>query len=120
VVTTLILDNQLAPFYRGLDDFEEDWTEEDIRTALDEARDKDYAEDVKNSYTQRLKEERESGKKYGTPEEKAERARREAKAYLGAVECPICFLVRLFTFNDCIPVPCDTGLRNDALGLIHR
>jgi hypothetical protein len=58
IVTQLILDNQLAPFYRGLDDYEEDWTELDVRSALDTARDKDYEEDVKNSYTARLKEER--------------------------------------------------------------
>lgn len=93
VVSQLILDNQLAPFYRGLDDFEEEWTELDIRGALDAAREKDVQEDVKNSYTIRLKEERGGGKKWGSSQELAERARREDKAYLGAVECPICFLV---------------------------
>lgn len=93
VVTTLILDNELAPFYRGLDDFEEEWTEDDIRTALEQAREKDYAADVQNSFTQRLKEVRVGGKELGPPLDVAERERREAKAYLGAVECPICFLV---------------------------
>lgn len=97
VVTQLILDQQLAPFYRGLDDFEEDWTEREIRTALDETREKDFAEDVQNSFTQRLKEARSGGKRTdwaaAPAEDRAERIRREDKAYLGAVECPICFLV---------------------------
>ncbi|KIR53237.1 zf-C3HC4 type zinc finger protein [Cryptococcus gattii Ru294] len=106
-VTRLILDGKLAPFYRGLEDFEEDWTEEDIGRILTEMREKDYAEGVANSYTERLKEEREGGsslgnmtKKMGIHKnkelrkegEKEERERRERRAYLSAVECPICFL----------------------------
>ncbi|OWZ56877.1 zf-C3HC4 type zinc finger protein [Cryptococcus neoformans 125.91] len=107
VVTRLILDGKLAPFYRGLEDFEEDWTEEDIGRILTETREKDYAEGVANSYTERSKEEREGGssignvtKKIGIHKskelrregEKDERERRERRAYLNAVECPICFL----------------------------
>lgn len=97
VVCELILDNQLAPFYRGLDDFEEGWGEDDVKRELKEVREKDYDDDVDNSFTRRLKDERDPAikLKWGTPEEKAERARREARAYLGAVECPICFLVSL-------------------------
>lgn len=106
-VTRLILDGKLAPFYRGLEDFEEDWTEEDIGRILTEMREKDYAEGVANSCTERLKEEREGGsslgnmtKKMGIHKnkelrregEKEERERRERRAYLSAVECPICFL----------------------------
>lgn len=91
-----------------MEDFEEDWTEEDIGRILTEMREKDYAEGVANSYTERLKEEREGGsslgnmtKKMGIHKskelrkegEKEERERRERRAYLSAVECPICFLV---------------------------
>jgi hypothetical protein len=92
-VTGLILAGQLAPFYRGLDDYEPDWTEEDIKRELGAARDKDFAEDVQNSFTQRLKAEREGARAPPSAEEVEERERKEAKAYLGAVECPICFLV---------------------------
>ncbi|KIR96790.1 zf-C3HC4 type zinc finger protein [Cryptococcus deuterogattii 2001/935-1] len=106
-VTRLILHGKLAPFYRGLEDFEEDWTEEDIGRILTEMRERDYAEGVANSYTERLKEEREGGSSLGNmtkkmgihknkelrrEEEKEERERRERRAYLSAVECPICFL----------------------------
>nr|ODN81228.1 zf-C3HC4 type zinc finger protein [Cryptococcus depauperatus CBS 7841] len=102
--TRLILDGKLAPFYRGLEDYEEDWTEEDIGRILDEIREKDYAEGVANSFTVRLKEEREGGpnltKKIGMhkqkdsrkEEENVERERRERRAYKDAIECPICFL----------------------------
>lgn len=91
-----------------MEDFEEDWTEEDIGRILTETREKDYAEGVANSYTERAKEEREGGssignvtKKMGIHKskelrregEKEERERRERRAYLNAVECPICFLV---------------------------
>lgn len=94
-MTELILEAQLAPFYRGLDDFEEDWEESDIKRALDETREKDFEDDVNNSYTARLKVLREGGNPFPkeTPADKDEHDRREVKAYLGAVECPICFLV---------------------------
>ncbi|WVQ78004.1 hypothetical protein IAT38_000085 [Cryptococcus sp. DSM 104549] len=107
VVTKLIIDGQLAPFYRGLEDFEEDWTEDDIARVLSETRENDYEEGVANSYTERLKEERENAggiggvtKKIGINKskdsrralEKEEREKRERRAYLKAVECPICFL----------------------------
>ncbi|WWD15832.1 hypothetical protein CI109_100256 [Kwoniella shandongensis] len=106
-VTRLILDGKLAPFYRGLEDFEEDWTEEDIWRALSETRDKDVEDGVENSYTERVKEEKEGGsgmssvtKKIGIQrskqnrreEEKEERERREKQVYLNSLECPICFL----------------------------
>lgn len=97
VVCELILDQQLAPFYRGLDDFEESWTEDDVKRELKEVREKDYDDDVDNSFTRRLKDERDPAikAKWGSPDEVAERWHREARAYLGAVECPICFLVGL-------------------------
>lgn len=109
VVTKLILDGKLAPFYRGLEDYEEDWAEEDVARILEEVREKDYEEGVANSVTERIKEEREGttgvtgtvAKKMGIhrardakeKEDREERDRRERKAYLGATECPICFLV---------------------------
>ncbi|KAL7422283.1 SNF1-interacting protein [Cryptotrichosporon argae] len=107
-VIALILDNQLAPFYRGLEDYDDDWTEDDVGRVLADIREKDYADHVANSYTAKLKDEREGGagtvgsvtKKIGIhkareakeKEDKEERIRREKKAYLGSIECPICFL----------------------------
>ncbi|KAK8869892.1 hypothetical protein IAR55_000460 [Kwoniella newhampshirensis] len=107
VVTRLILDGKLAPFYRGLEDFEEDWTEEQVWRALTETREKDYEDGVENSFTEKLNEEREGGgaigsvaKKIGIQRskqnrregEKEERERKEKQVYLNSLECPICFL----------------------------
>lgn len=117
VVTKLILDERLAPFYRGLEDIEDDWTEDRVGELLAEIRDKDYEEDVPNSVTMRMKDERlgagHSGvggsvaKKIGIhksreakiAEEKEERSRREKKAYINATECPICFLVGIQDYS---------------------
>ncbi|ODO03370.1 zf-C3HC4 type zinc finger protein [Cryptococcus wingfieldii CBS 7118] len=107
VVTRQILDGKLAPFYRGLEDYEEDWTEDDIIRELNEQREKDYEEGVANSFTERLREEREGSggmgqvtKKIGINKgretrregEKEEREKREKRVYRNAIECPICFL----------------------------
>ncbi|WWC69535.1 uncharacterized protein I206_103477 [Kwoniella pini CBS 10737] len=107
-VTKLILQGKLAPFYRGLEDYEEEWSEEEIYKILTEMRENDYKENIENSYTEKLKEDREGNtstvgsvaKKIGInkqkllrkEEEKEERVKREKKAYRCAVECPICFL----------------------------
>ena len=99
------MSDRLAPFYRGLEDWEEEWTEEDVGRILGEVREKDYEEGVENSVVEMMKAEREGGgamvKKMGMnkakesrrEEEKEERERRERRAYIGATECPICFLV---------------------------
>jgi len=102
------MEARLAPFYRGLEDYDEDFTEESIGKILDELKEKDYEEGVANSVVEAMKAEREPTGTVGTvtkkikihrardtrlEEEKAERDKRERRAYLGAVECPICFLV---------------------------
>lgn len=108
IVTGLIMEAKLAPFYRGLEDVEEDWTEDDIAKVLTEVREQDFKEGVANSVTERLKEDREVATGIGSvtkkmihrnkdtrrEEESQERDKRERRAYIGAVECPICFLVR--------------------------
>ena len=91
VVTQLILEARIAPFYRGLEDYEEDFTEEDIGRLLNELREKDFEEDVQNTVTAALKAER-KGQRIRTPMDD-EKLDRERKAYMPAVECPICFLV---------------------------
>jgi len=103
------MEARLAPFYRGLEDYDEDYTEESIGKLLTELREKDFEEGVSNSVVEAMKAEREPASGIGSvtkkigihknrenrvEEEKAERDKRERRAYLGAVECPICFLVR--------------------------
>lgn len=110
VVTRLILEARLAPFYRGLEDYDEELSEGEIGRLLSEMKEKDLVDGVANSVTESLKLEREpSGavgsvkKKIGInrarenrlEEEKTERDKRERRAYIGALECPICFLVSL-------------------------
>jgi hypothetical protein len=123
-VTRLILEAKLAPFYRGIEDFEEDWTLDQISDEIDRIREKDYEESVANSVTERVKEERNpptssssgvgslakkvgasvkghsaknDGRSQREKEERAAQLDREKRAYLNATECPICFLVRLAT-----------------------
>jgi hypothetical protein len=110
VVSSLILEGRLAPFYRGLEDWEEDFNEDDVGRILDELREKDFEEGVANSVTELMKADREKAKgmssvankmgihkhvKDRLQDERAERDMREKRAYLGALECPICFLVSL-------------------------
>lgn len=119
-VTRLILEAKLAPFYRGIEDFEEDWTLDEISEEIEKIREKDYEEGVANSVTERIKEERAPAsastgtvgslaKKMGASvkghstkndarssrekEERAAQLDREKRAYLNSTECPICFLV---------------------------
>jgi hypothetical protein len=103
------MEARLAPFYRGLEDYDENYTEQSIGKLLDELKERDYEEGVANSVVEAMKAEREPTGAVGTvtkkikihrardtrlEEEKAERDKRERRAYLGAIECPICFLVR--------------------------
>lgn len=103
----------MAPFYRGLEDFEEDWSLDDIGKRVDELRETDLKEGVTNSVTERMKEERGGSaggvgsvaKKIGIKVAKSSREReereavleREKRAYMNATECPICFLVSLLS-----------------------
>lgn len=79
VVKGLIIEKKLAPFYRGLEDYEEDWEDEEVIKSLRSLR---------------------AGQGQPPPEgtpaltKVADKERREARAYKGAAECPICFLVR--------------------------
>ena len=118
IVTKLILEARLAPFYRGMEDWEEEYTPQDAWRILNEVRDKDYEDGVGNSVVEAMKADRaessgpsSSGgtgsvarrigiqtkaskeKDARLQHEKEEALKREAKAYVGAIECPICFLV---------------------------
>ena len=79
IVKGLIIEKKLAPFYRGLEDYEEEWEEEEVIKSLRSLRAGQGQPPLE-----------------GTPPltKVSDKERREARAYKGAAECPICFLVR--------------------------
>jgi hypothetical protein len=87
IVSHLIVARKLAPFYRPLEDYDDSWDDEQILAAKKELPDPDNPESV----TQAVQ-----SNKSKRPGALKESAKPEAHIYRGAVECPICFLVRLF------------------------
>ncbi|KAI0361901.1 hypothetical protein OH77DRAFT_2890 [Trametes cingulata] len=90
VVTQLIVERKLAPFYRPLEDYDESWDDEQILAARKqppEAEDGESsrAESITSSVSSRGHQKRPSAAKEPTRHP-------EAAIYRGAVECPICFL----------------------------
>lgn len=84
VVTQLIVDRKLAPFYRPLEDYSDDWDDDQILAARKDFPDTDTApSDPKPSPAPKR-----------TSSLKEPSRCPEAALYRGAVECPICFLVR--------------------------
>lgn len=105
VVTQLICERRLAPFYRPLEDFDESWDDDQILAARKEPHDSDGSQgessisraDTISSSASRTHQKRPSNTK--------EPARQpEAAVYRGAVECPICFLVSSLLHINFIPV----------------
>ncbi|KAG2116670.1 uncharacterized protein F5147DRAFT_673889 [Suillus discolor] len=93
IVTQLIIDRRLAPFYRPLEDYNENWDDEQIMSARRVIPDTDST----NSDTPPTRvDSRDSTKP--THQSKRPGALKEscrypeAAIYRGAVECPICFL----------------------------
>ncbi|KAH9901206.1 hypothetical protein C8Q73DRAFT_662620 [Cubamyces lactineus] len=92
VVTQLIIDRKLAPFYRPLEDYDESWDDDQILAARKEPPDTEggdssRAESINSNATSRGHQKRPSAAK--------EPARHpEAAIYRGAIECPICFLIK--------------------------
>jgi hypothetical protein len=84
IVSHLIVGRKLAPFYRPLEDYDDSWDDEQILAAKKELPDPDNPESVAHAN---------KSKRIGALKEPA---KPEAHIYRGAVECPICFLVRLF------------------------
>lgn len=97
VVSQLICARRLAPFYRPLEEYEDSWDDDQIlaaRTELPavgpeahetvtriEAPLSSYSSSPRSSHNKR-------------PSSLKEPSKPEAVIYRGAVECPICFLVR--------------------------
>lgn len=93
IVTQLIIDRRLAPFYRPLEDYDENWDDEQIMSARRVLPDTDSG----NSDTPPTRVDSRDctkpahqSKRSGTLKEPSHYP--EAAVYRGAVECPICFL----------------------------
>lgn len=100
IVTQLICARRLAPFYRPLEDYKENWDDDQILAARKElpAPDPDN-----NETTARIEAPLQAhfSSKYShskRPGALKEPSKPEAAVYRGAVECPICFLVRPISF----------------------
>ena len=94
VVTQLICERKLAPFYRPLEDYDDSWDDEQILAARKETQDSEASQtessisraDTISSSSSRTHHKRPSNVKEPTRQP-------DAAVYRGAVECPICFLV---------------------------
>jgi hypothetical protein len=96
IVSQLICQRRLAPFYRPLEDYEESWDDDQILAHRKELPLPDGADGTeapvrpdplpshisRHSHSKR-------------PSNLKEPSKPEAAVYRGAVECPICFLVRI-------------------------
>lgn len=102
VVSQLIIARRLAPFYRPLEDYEDSWDDDQILAARKEPQDSEHSDNnttrndaasIATSHTSSTK----SSKRTNSLKEPA---KPEAQIYRGAVECPICFLVRHSSSTD--------------------
>lgn len=103
IVGRLIVERKLAPFYRPLEDYEDSWDDEQILAARKEPPPPPLPEPGQASssghqpappptpVTPHLY--RPSSSRSSKAAAKEPQRLTEAKAYRGAVECPICFLV---------------------------
>jgi hypothetical protein len=98
IVGRLIIDRKLAPFYRPLEDYEPDWDDE---TILRNRKLKPGEDTLPAPMTMSV-----SGPGYitgkgntkgkGVADRREQQRLSEAEVYHGAIECPICFMVRYF------------------------
>lgn len=102
IVTQLICERKLAPFYRPLDDYEDTWDDDQILAARKDLPEPDNGH-PESSCNSRHEPSHSNGSKqsHGKRPNVAKDAIRcpEATIYRGAVECPICFLVCYHYFS---------------------
>lgn len=103
IVSQLIVDRKLAPFYRPLEDYEESWDDEQIIAAMKEPPQVEGGEAETSTTRAESASVHSSNSRthHKRPSATAKEPARnpEAGLYYGAVECPICFLVRFRTFR---------------------
>ncbi|KDQ12307.1 hypothetical protein BOTBODRAFT_34594 [Botryobasidium botryosum FD-172 SS1] len=88
VVAQLIIDRKLAPFYRPLEDYEEDWDDDRILAAR---KGEPQPASDGNTTPPHHSSPRSASKSSARPATTRDRIN-EAQLYYKAVECPICFL----------------------------
>lgn len=96
IVSQLIGGRKLAPFYRPLEEYEDSWDDDQILAARKELPDLESADSVTRIEATAAAAAHTSSHKSKRPGSLKEPAKPEAQVYRGAVECPICFLVRQF------------------------
>lgn len=95
IVTQLIIDRKLAPFYRPLEEYSEDWDDEQILAARRDPPDSDAGR-TDSAPRADSRDNARPASLTKRPNNLKEPSRiPEAALYRGAVECPICFLVGL-------------------------
>lgn len=97
IVAQLIGERRLAPFYRPLEDYEESWDDEQILAHRKEPpQDPDSPAEASSSRvdTGSISSSRSHKRGHASINSKETIRYPEAAIYRGAVECPICFLVR--------------------------
>ncbi|KIY64130.1 hypothetical protein CYLTODRAFT_425490 [Cylindrobasidium torrendii FP15055 ss-10] len=92
IVAQLICARKLAPFYRPLEDYEEDWDDERILAARKELPEPEPGTEPTTSSRLDPTPSTKSGSSSKRPATQKDPVRSEAAIYRGAVECPICFL----------------------------
>lgn len=93
IVSQLICARRLAPFYRPLEEYEDSWDDDQILAARKELSDSEASESITRIEATASASASKSthGKRPAMPRDPG---KPEATVYRGAVECPICFLVR--------------------------
>ncbi|KAN0077247.1 hypothetical protein V8E55_011102 [Tylopilus felleus] len=89
IVTQLIIDRKLAPFYRPLEDYNDDWDDDQILAARKDFPDTESA--ISDTPAARSDPKPSPAPKRTSALKDPSRCP-EATLYRGAVECPICFL----------------------------
>ncbi|ESK93022.1 zf-c3hc4 type zinc finger [Moniliophthora roreri MCA 2997] len=93
IVTQLICQRKLAPFYRPLEDYDESWTDEQILAARKEPQDPEASPDSSRNDSPQPTHSGTSKSSHNKRQSSLkDPSKPEAAIYRGAVECPICFL----------------------------
>lgn len=109
IVTQLIVDRKLAPFYRPLEDYDESWDDDQIIAAMKEPQQPENA-DTESTITRVESSSLHSSSSRTHHKRPSTTARElprhpEAAVYRGAAECPICFMVRIPILACLLPLP---------------
>ena len=91
IVTQLIVERKVAPFYRPLEEYDESWDDEQILAARKEPPEVDGGE---SSRAEPAASSMAKGHAKRPSAVREPTRNPEAAIYRGAMECPICFLVR--------------------------